>query len=82
MPHDLENFKHLLGDGSRWGISIEYAVQPSPDGFPQAFAIGEKFMGNDSVALILGDNIFYSDGLSKLFQTTSKKEGGATVFGY
>ena len=81
-PHDLENFKHLLGDGSRWGISIEYAIQPSPDGLAQAFIIGESFIGNDPVTLILGDNIFYGEGLSGRLQIISKQTEGATVFGY
>ncbi|MBU1341310.1 MAG: glucose-1-phosphate thymidylyltransferase RfbA [Proteobacteria bacterium] len=81
-PHDLENFKHLLGDGSQWGISIEYAVQPSPDGLAQAFIIGEDFIKNDSVTLVLGDNIFYGEGLSDRLQVIAKKDSGATIFGY
>ncbi|MBU2630373.1 MAG: glucose-1-phosphate thymidylyltransferase RfbA [Proteobacteria bacterium] len=81
-PHDLENFKHLLGDGSQWGISIEYAVQSSPDGLAQAFIIGEDFIKNDSVTLVLGDNIFYGEGLSDRLQVIAKKDSGATIFGY
>lgn len=81
-PHDLENFKHLLGDGSQWGISLEYAVQPSPDGLAQAFIIGEAFVGNAPVTLILGDNIFYGEGLSDRLQTIARQETGATIFGY
>jgi len=81
-PQDLENFKTVLGDGSQWGLSLQYAVQPSPDGLAQAFLIGEKFIGNDSVTLILGDNIFYGEGLSDRMQQIAKKETGATVFGY
>ncbi|MFH2060544.1 MAG: glucose-1-phosphate thymidylyltransferase RfbA [Pseudomonadota bacterium] len=81
-PHDLDNFKHLLGDGSRWGISIEYAVQPSPDGLAQAFIIGETFIKNDPVTLVLGDNIFYGEGLSVRLQIIAKKDTGATIFGY
>lgn len=81
-PHDLDNFKHLLGDGSQWGISIEYAVQPSPDGLAQAFIIGETFIKNNPVTLILGDNIFYGEGLSGRLQVIAKKDKGATIFGY
>jgi glucose-1-phosphate thymidylyltransferase len=81
-PKDLENFKYLLGNGSQWGLSIDYAVQPSPDGLAQAFIIGETFIGNDSVTLILGDNIFYAEGLSSRLQTISRKDKGATIFGY
>ncbi len=80
-PHDLPNFEKLLGDGSRIGCKISYAEQPSPDGLAQAFIIGEEFIGNDSVALILGDNIFYGSGLSKLLQSCVDQEGG-TVFAY
>ncbi len=84
-PHDLPNFKNLLGDGSDFGIKLEYAEQPSPDGLAQAFIIGEEFIGNDDVCLILGDNIFYGHGLTELLKTAvqnitvAKK---ATVFGY
>ena len=81
-PHDLPRFKELLKDGSELGINLSYAEQPSPDGLAQAFIIGEKFIGNDSVALILGDNIYYGPGLSKMLQKAANKEKGATVFGY
>ncbi|MCR9062949.1 MAG: glucose-1-phosphate thymidylyltransferase RfbA [Cytophagales bacterium] len=80
-PHDLPHFEKLLGDGSRIGCKLEYAEQPSPDGLAQAFIIGEEFIGDDSVALILGDNIFYGSGLSKLLQSCANPEGG-TVFAY
>jgi glucose-1-phosphate thymidylyltransferase len=80
-PHDLPNFEKLLGDGSRIGCNISYAVQPSPDGLAQAFVIGEEFIGNDKVALILGDNIFYGSGLSKLLQANNDPEGGV-IFAY
>lgn len=81
-PHDLPRFKELLQDGSELGINLSYAEQPSPDGLAQAFIIGKKFIGNDSVALILGDNIYYGPGLSKMLQKAANKEKGATVFGY
>ena len=81
-PTDLPNFERLLGDGSQLGIHLEYKEQPSPDGLAQAFLIGEEFIGNDSCAMILGDNIFYGSGLSKHLQNAAKKENGATVFGY
>lgn len=80
-PHDLPHFKKLLGDGSRIGCQFSYAEQPSPDGLAQAFIIGEDFIGNDSVALVLGDNIFYGSGLSKLLQSSTNPEGGV-VFAY
>ena len=80
-PHDLPNFEKLLGDGSRIGCTISYAEQPSPDGLAQAFIIGEEFIGDDSVALILGDNIFYGSGLSKLLQSCANPDGGM-VFAY
>ncbi len=80
-PHDLPHFKKLLGDGSQVGCKFEYAEQPSPDGLAQAFIIGEKFIGKDKVALVLGDNIFYASGLSKLLQSCSDPEGGV-VFAY
>ncbi|MER0440611.1 glucose-1-phosphate thymidylyltransferase RfbA [Emticicia sp. W12TSBA100-4] len=80
-PHDLPHFQKLLGDGSRIGCSFSYAEQPSPDGLAQAFIIGADFIGNDSVALVLGDNIFYGSGLSKLLQNSTNPDGGV-VFAY
>ena len=84
-PEDQNNFKSLLGDGSKFGINLEYKVQPSPDGLAQAFVLGEDFIGNDDVCLILGDNIFYGDGLTTLLANSIKNlidEQKATVFGY
>ena len=81
-PQDLHRFQELLQDGSEFGIKLSYAEQPSPDGLAQAFIIGEEFIGNDSVALILGDNIYHGPGLSKMLQKAASKESGATVFGY
>ncbi len=81
-PQDLPRFEELLGDGSEFGISLSYAVQPSPDGLAQAFIIGEDFIRDDSVALVLGDNIFHGNGLSAMLQRAEAKEKGATVFGY
>lgn len=84
-PYDLPSFRRLLGDGSDFGICLEYAEQPSPDGLAQAFIIGEQFIGNDSVCLVLGDNIFQGNGLSRMLRTaveTAEKEHKATVFGY
>ena len=81
-PQDLPRFKDMLGDGSELGISLSYAEQPSPDGLAQAFIIGEDFIGDDNVALVLGDNIFHGNGLTKMLQRASAKEKGATVFGY
>lgn len=81
-PEDTPRFNQLLGDGSQWGMSIQYAVQPSPDGLAQAFIIGEKFIGNDSCALVLGDNIFYGHELAQTTQTAAKRTQGATVFAY
>lgn len=84
-PADLPSFKRLLGDGSNFGVRLEYAEQPSPDGLAQAFIIGEKFIGSDSVCLVLGDNIFHGNGLTSLLQSAvhiAEDEGKATVFGY
>lgn len=84
-PHDLPAFKRLLGDGSSFGVKFEYAEQPSPDGLAQAFLIGEEFIGNDSVCLVLGDNIFYGAGFSSLLRNSvqrAEEENKATVFGY
>lgn len=81
-PTDTPRFEQLLGDGSEMGINISYAVQPSPDGLAQAFIIGEDFIGDDDVALILGDNIFYGQGFSGMLQNAIKNNSGATVFGY
>lgn len=81
-PQDLPNFQRLLKDGSAYGINLSYAEQPSPDGLAQAFIIGEDFIGDDSCALILGDNVFYGGGLTNLVRQAAKKEQGATVFGY
>ena len=81
-PEDLPNFERLLGDGKNIGINLSYKVQPSPDGLAQAFILGEEFIGNDNCAMILGDNIFYGNGFSKILQFASVKSSGATVFGY
>ena len=84
-PHDLPMFQRLLGDGSDYGVTFEYVEQPSPDGLAQAFILGEKFIGNDSVCLILGDNIFYGSGFSAILKNAVQKaeeENKATVFGY
>ena len=81
-PQDLPNFRNLLQDGSQFGLELHYAVQPSPDGLAQAFLIGEDFIDGDSCALILGDNIFYGNGLGRHLQRARKNERGATVFGY
>lgn len=81
-PEDTPRFKELLGDGSEYGLSLSYAVQPSPDGLAQAFMIGEEFIGEDHVALILGDNIFYGHGFTRLLESAANRESGATVFGY
>ena len=83
-PHDLPNFEKLLGDGSQFGVKFSYKVQPSPDGLAQAFILGEEFIGQDSVALVLGDNIFYGQSFSQMLHKAVKSadEGFATVFGY
>ncbi|MEQ6343170.1 glucose-1-phosphate thymidylyltransferase RfbA [Vibrio cyclitrophicus] len=81
-PEDNAGFQRLLGDGSDFGINLEYAIQPSPDGLAQAFIIGEEFIGDDSVCLVLGDNIFYGQSFSKTLQSAASRESGATVFGY
>lgn len=81
-PEDQDGFKRLLGDGSQFGITLTYAAQPSPDGLAQAFIIGEEFIGKDSVCLVLGDNIYYGQGFSKLLQSAAARASGATVFGY
>jgi glucose-1-phosphate thymidylyltransferase len=81
-PADLPLYSHLLGDGSRWGINLQYAEQPSPDGLAQAFLIGESFIGDDSVCLILGDNIFYGNALEEKLQRAVQQKTGATVFAY
>jgi glucose-1-phosphate thymidylyltransferase len=78
----LALFRNLLGDGSQWGITLDYAAQPRPEGLAQAFLIGEEFIGNSPVALILGDNIFYAEGLSTKLQNINRQTEGATVFGY
>ena len=83
-PHDLSNYKKLLGDGSDLGLKLDYIEQPNPDGLAQAFIIGEKFIGNDDVCLVLGDNIFYGSGFSGMLRSARKNinEGKSTVFGY
>lgn len=84
-PHDLPAFRRLLGDGSDYGVKFEYAEQPSPDGLAQAFIIGEEFIGNDSVCMVLGDNIFYGQGFSGMLHkavATAEQEHRATIFGY
>ena len=81
-PHEQALFQRLLGDGSQWGMSLEYAVQPSPDGLAQAFIIGRDFIGGRSSCLVLGDNIFYGHDLSAALQRTNRRDDGATIFGY
>ncbi len=81
-PRDLPLYRDLLGDGKRWGLDLQYAEQPNPEGLAQAFIIGREFVGNDRVALVLGDNIFYGHGFAQLLQSAAARESGATIFGY
>ncbi len=81
-PHDLPRFRDLLGDGGDWGVSLSYAEQAVPNGLAQAFVLGRDFVGNDGVALVLGDNIFHGHGLSELLQNVAREKEGATIFGY
>ena len=81
-PDDIAGYQRLLGDGSEFGIEIEYAIQPSPDGLAQAFLIGESFIGDSNVALVLGDNIFYGQGFTSYLNAATSREKGATIFGY
>lgn len=81
-PHDADGFQRLLGDGSDFGVDLHFTVQPSPDGLAQAFIIGREFIGDDSVALVLGDNILYGTGLGEILTSVAARQGGATVFGY
>ena len=81
-PEDSDSFKRLLGDGSQFGVNLNYAIQPNPDGLAQAFIIGEEFIGTDSVCLVLGDNIYYGHGLTEKLNSATQRKEGATVFGY
>ncbi|WP_292468430.1 glucose-1-phosphate thymidylyltransferase RfbA [Methanolobus sp.] len=81
-PNDLPSFEKLFGDGSKWGLNISYKVQPSPDGLAQAFILGEEFIGDDTVCLVLGDNIFYGPGFSPILKQAAETQDGAVVFGY
>jgi glucose-1-phosphate thymidylyltransferase len=81
-PEDTHRFEQILGDGSKWGISLQYAIQPSPDGLAQAFLIGEAFIGGDSCALVLGDNMFFGGGMTEALQRAVKQKSGATIFAY
>lgn len=81
-PHDQSAFRHLLGDGSQWGLEISYAEQPNPEGLTQAFLIGKRFIGNRPVCLILGDNIFFGHGMDRLLGNATTRGEGGTVFGY
>ena len=81
-PQDLPNFKKLLGDGSQFGVNFSYKEQPSPDGLAQAFILGDEFIGEDNVAMILGDNIFYGSGFSAMLKNAKERKSGATVFAY
>lgn len=81
-PDDIDGFKRLLGDGSQFGVKLDYAIQPSPDGLAQAFIIGEEFIGDSNVCLVLGDNIFYGQGFTPMLRQAASRQKGATVFGY
>ncbi len=81
-PQDQESFRRLLGDGARWGLDLQYVIQPSPDGLAQAFLLGEEFLDGHPACLILGDNIFYAEGLSRRLQGVAARVGGATIFAY
>ena len=81
-PEDQESFQRLLGDGSQFGVELTYAIQPKPDGLAQAFLIGEDFIGNDNVCLVLGDNIYFGQGFSPMLRNAAMRDYGATVFGY